>query len=69
MGSPIQQMVDEHINVEICTSLSVVKYLFKYIFKGYDCTGDDVAQRTGTYCHDELRQYVDARYVSAPEAV
>ena len=27
-----------HINVEVCSSLKVVKYLYKYIFKGTDRT-------------------------------
>ena len=25
-----------HINVEICSSVTAVKYLYKYVYKGYD---------------------------------
>ncbi len=25
-----------HINVEICSSISIVKYLYKYVYKGPD---------------------------------
>jgi hypothetical protein len=25
-----------HINVEVCTSIAVVKYLYKYVYKGHD---------------------------------
>jgi hypothetical protein len=25
-----------HINVEVCTSVAAVKYLYKYVYKGHD---------------------------------
>ena len=34
-----------HINVEECSSLKVVKYLYKYIFKGSDRTGTSTRSR------------------------
>jgi hypothetical protein len=26
-----------HINVEVCSSITTVKYLYKYVYKGHDC--------------------------------
>ncbi|KAI2502245.1 helicase [Fragilaria crotonensis] len=54
---------DCHINVEVCNSVQAVKYLYKYVYKGHDRAavqmGEDV---------DEIKLYLDGRYVSASEA-
>jgi hypothetical protein len=59
-----------HINDEVCTSLKAVKYIYKYIYKGFDCAnivmGNGDNQRI---IHDEIATYLDARYVSAPETM
>ncbi|XP_055356998.1 uncharacterized protein LOC129602068 [Paramacrobiotus metropolitanus] len=62
------------INVEVCTSVKSVKYLFKYVYKGYDCANVKITQRfqsadAGTLVWDEVDTFLNARYVSAPEAV
>jgi hypothetical protein len=67
-----------HINVEVCTSVAVVKYLYKYIYKGHDRAQVDVgpmdaatpygvapAQRR---MRDEIKIYQDGRYVSTSKA-
>ena len=28
---------NSHVNVEACTSIKSVKYIFKYVYKGHDC--------------------------------
>jgi len=64
-----------HINVEICSSVKSVKYLYKYIFKGHDSCNIRIHQeptagegRPNQLIYDEIEQYVDSRYVSPPEA-
>lgn len=59
-----------HINIEVCSSLQSVKYVFKYIYKGYDCINYNLRERVANeLIHDEVSQHVDARYVSAPEGM
>ncbi len=36
-----------HINVEVCTSAAVVKYFYKYVYKGRDRAQVDVAAPDG----------------------
>ena len=57
-----------HINLEACTSIKTVKYLFKYVYKGHDCARIRMHGDAATYEHDEISTFLEARYVSAPEA-
>ena len=64
---------DCHINVKICSSISAIKYLFKYIYKGHDhatveIRNDNQNQTQMGQTGDEISLYLDARYVSASEA-
>ena len=59
-----------HINVEVCSSIKSVKYLFKYVYKGHDAA-KVVIEESGnsTIVWDEIKNFLNARYVSSPEAV
>ena len=66
-------MFNAHIKVEICTTVSVVKYLYKYVYKVHNRA--IIGFQTGQHCDtdqskpvDEVSNYLDARYVSACEA-
>ncbi|XP_058741375.1 uncharacterized protein LOC131613747 [Vicia villosa] len=62
-----------HINMEWCNQGTSVKYLFKYINKGYDritaavVEGDNDSPLNAKN-GDEIKQYLDCRYVSPSEA-
>lgn len=51
-----------HINVDICKSSSASKYLFKYIYKGYD-SAEFIIEK------DEIKQYMYGRYLSGIESI
>lgn len=55
---------DCHLNVEICSSIKCVKYLYKYVYKGADRCSMSVSDN-----QDEIQQHVDGRWVSAQEAL
>ena len=67
------QKYRSHINVELCTGVKSVKYIFKYVFKGHDCASLeatlDTAEGENPIEHNEIKSYVESRYVSAPEAM
>ena len=55
-----------HINVEICASVEAVKYIHKYIYKGYDRTTIEIGSDQQ---RDEVKEYLDARFISAAESL
>ncbi len=73
-----------HINVEICSSISTVKYMYKYVYKGPNRAIAVVERRANTHGQennaqtvvangvwqnrDEIKPYLEGRYVSTSEA-
>ena len=56
-----------HINVEVVYSVQAVKYLYKYITKGQDRIIMSVME--DGHVEDEVENYMNARYISASEAL
>ncbi|XP_062089334.1 uncharacterized protein LOC133795888 [Humulus lupulus] len=59
---------DAHINVEVCNYSRSIKYLFKYVHKGSDRTTTTMESIDTTEEIDEIKTYLDCRYISATEA-
>ena len=68
----IKKIYKCHVNVEYCASVMSIKYIHKYLHKGYyraflklkkNKQNDDIKK---TY--DEISDYIDSRYVSPMEA-
>ena len=63
---------DCHINVEICSTVKAVKYLYKYVYKGHDKAiielKENQPEKFKSIEHDEVKRYIYSRYVSDCEA-
>jgi hypothetical protein len=59
-----------HINVEICSSINAVKYLYKYIYKVPDGASYsiDKSDNDDKVVIDDIKRFRDARCVTPPEA-
>ncbi|KAG5600731.1 hypothetical protein H5410_032101 [Solanum commersonii] len=57
-----------HINVEICSDIKVIKYIYQYICKGHDKIAFSVHNNDTNVEIDEIKEYQSARWVSPPEA-
>ena len=53
-----------HINIESIASVKAIKYIYKYVYKGHDRT----TMKFGR-CTDEIKQYLDAHYMTNCEAL
>jgi hypothetical protein len=65
---------DVHINVEVCSNIRAVKYLFKYVYKKHDHTTVEISRHSDNATErnvveaDEIKKIIECRYVSASEA-
>ena len=74
----LMSVFDCHLNVEVCSSISAVKYIYKYCYKGFDSVSLKVSERplggaggpesARVVDYDEIQSYVDGRYLSSIEA-
>ncbi|CAH1427111.1 unnamed protein product [Lactuca virosa] len=62
-------MFNCHMNVEVCSSITSVKYVFKYIYKGHDKQVINIDPDGEPVVINEIKRYQDARYVSPPEEI
>lgn len=60
---------DCQINVEICSSVEDVKYLYKNVYKGHDRIYFTLNKETNEQFIDEISNYQTARWISPPEAI
>ncbi|KAK9733811.1 hypothetical protein RND81_04G093900 [Saponaria officinalis] len=61
-------LFDCHLNVEVCSTILAVKYLYKYVYKGHDKISFNVVPDGSTTVIDEIDQYQSGRWVSPCEA-
>ena len=61
-----------HLNVEVCTTVKSVKYIYKYVYKGYDCASLEFRELNGELNDeiqvDEIQNFLNGRYVGSTEA-
>ena len=60
-----------HINVETCSGINAIKYIFKYVYKGHDRAFVVFGQRNPNNRDrpDEIKLHLDARWISPYEAL
>jgi hypothetical protein len=56
-----------HINVERVFDIRSIKYMYKYIYKGPDRAELEMQAEEDSITHDEVKRFIDGRYVGAPE--
>ena len=56
------------MNVEICSTVKAVKYLYKYIYKGYDRIAIHIEHNDDSHNIDEIKNFQSARWIFAVEA-
>ena len=68
-------MFNSHINVEVVTSVTAPKYLYKYVYRGHGAAAIQVTNNVNedsekrVLDHDEVKNHIEARYVGPNDAV
>jgi hypothetical protein len=52
-----------YINVEICTTVQAIKYIYKYVYKGRDKATLEIVNT------DKIKRYVTCRYIGPSQAI
>ena len=60
---------DCHTNVEICSTIVAVKYLYTYVYKGYDRIAFHTISQQSTNGINEIDQFQSARWIYPPKAM
>ncbi|KAG6679025.1 hypothetical protein I3842_14G110200 [Carya illinoinensis] len=60
---------DCYINVEICSTIKAVKYLYKYVYKGHDRVAFNLVSQQTNQQIDKIQQFQSARWIAPPEAM
>ncbi|XP_022849873.1 uncharacterized protein LOC111371960 [Olea europaea var. sylvestris] len=56
-----------HINIEICSTIKAVKYLYKYVYKGHNRIGFSI--HFEEHVVDKIKNFQTTRWISPPEAL
>lgn len=68
--NPFSAMIyNAHINTEICNSVTAVKYLYKYVYKGHDKAVLSFVDKERPKYKDEIELFLDSRYITASEGL
>ncbi|KAL3532518.1 hypothetical protein ACH5RR_006039 [Cinchona calisaya] len=62
-------MFDCHLNVEIFSTIKLVKYLYTYIYKGHDRVSFHITSEDSREDIDEINQFQSEKWIAAVEAV
>lgn len=63
----LTKLLECHVNVDVCFTVNIFMYLYKYLFKGPDRTMFSIGTLDNENV-DEISDYINARYLSASEA-
>ncbi|XP_048497985.1 uncharacterized protein LOC125496539 [Beta vulgaris subsp. vulgaris] len=64
----LSALFDSHSNVEVCSTIKAVKYIYKYVYKGHDKISFAVSNQENPKPVDEIAQFQIAQWVSPCEA-